>query len=449
MTHYPSPFLSRMRTLLGDEYDAFCAAMDRAPERGLRLNPLRAFDASAETVPWEPNGRYVSIDLRPGQDLSHFSGAYYMQDPSAMAPARVLDAQPGELVLDLCAAPGGKSGQIAVALQGRGVLVSNEPDAARAKALSSNLERLGVPNALVVSAYPDALARHWPAAFDAVLVDAPCSGEGMFRKDAAARAEWSESSPAGCAQRQSQILAEAAKMLRPGGRLVYSTCTFNQAENEGVIGDFLERHGMFAPVNFALDGVGQSKEGMLRLWPHKLRGEGHFVAMVRKADAETPTAPQLDSLRSKGAGDRASGGGFPQPDPLCAQLQDTLPGSWPNLIEGWTLELFGDILCALPPRLPATSGLKTLRTGLQLCRVGKGYVKPDHALAMALRPGQSDRTLDLDEAAARRFARGEEVPCEASLAGWTLVTHNSLPIGWGKAVQGTLKNHIPKGIRMV
>ena len=289
MNAYPQEFLDQMRALLGEETAPFFAALDEPHVTSLRLNTAREGAAQAAEpftegiVPWCPEGRYLKTGARPGLSPLHAAGAYYIQEASAMAPAMVLAPRPGERVLDLCAAPGGKSSQLALALRGEGVLVSNEPEPARAKALSGNLERLGVVNAVVTNALPEQLSARWEGFFDRVLVDAPCSGEGMFRRDPDARAQWNPASPAGCAARQAGILDHAARMLKEGGRLVYSTCTFNVLENERTIEDFLERHAEFAPEEFSLPGIGASRDGCLRLFPHRLRGEGHFVACLRKA----------------------------------------------------------------------------------------------------------------------------------------------------------------------
>lgn len=436
MNQFPEAFVQNMRQLLGDSFDEFMAAMQGNAERSIRANRLKIGEESfeGEIVPWAEDGRYVAEDFRPGDDPAHFSGAYYVQDASAMSPAQVIRVKPGEMVLDLCAAPGGKAGQLAAMLAGDGVLVANEPDAGRCKALAGNLERLGVRNALVTCALPEQLAKKWPGRFDAILVDAPCSGEGMFRRDDAARAQWSEGSPAGCAARQAEILDQAAKMVRPGGRIVYSTCTFNELENEGTVGGFLERNDEFRPVDFELAGVGKSEGGMLRLWPHRLRGEGHFVAMLAKA----------------GEGEEREGsGGVNRKNPEAFDwLRRDLPGSWPEKFTGWTIMKLGDTLHALPPELPEFDGLKVQRIGLHLCKVGNNYVKPDHALAMALSPGEV-RSHEIDLAQAHLFMRGHELRCDEALTGWVLVAHRGLPLGWGKAVQGTIKNHVPKGVRLL
>ena len=249
----PQGFPERMLHLLGEaEFAEFLASYERPRSAGLRLNPRKPLPDGASLpfceaqVPWEPNGYYVCEGSRPGLHPWHDAGAYYLQEPSAMAPARLLDAQPGERVLDLCAAPGGKTTQLAAAMQGRGLLVCNEIHPRRAQVLASNIERLGIPNALVLSEHPAKLAQRFPGYFDRILVDAPCSGEGMFRKEEAAVTDWSEATVAMCAARQQEILASAAEMLAPGGRLVYSTCTFSPEENEGVISAFLHAHPAFS-----------------------------------------------------------------------------------------------------------------------------------------------------------------------------------------------------------
>ena len=293
---YPAAFLDECREILKDEFPAFLRALALPPRRALRLNPQRngAEQAAAPflpdgapRVPWEPLGRYLAADAKPGAGIAHAAGAFYLQDASAMAPVATLDPRPGERVLDLCAAPGGKSGQIAARLNGRGFLLSNEIEFSRARILLGNLERLGVTNAFVTSAPAEALARVLPAFFDRVLVDAPCSGEGMFRRDPEAASQWNPDAPAGCAARQTAILNDAARMVRPGGKLVYSTCTFNRLENEGTVREFLRAHPDFEPDAFDLPGVGTSRDGCLRLWPHRIEGEGHFLARFTRKPEET------------------------------------------------------------------------------------------------------------------------------------------------------------------
>ena len=243
---------------------------------------------------------------------------------SAMIPAAVLNARPGERILDLCAAPGGKTTQNALRMKGQGTIVCNEPIRDRAKILSRNVERMGIPNAIVVSAWPEDLAKVWPEAFDAIQCDAPCSGEGMFRRHPESRDEWTAESPAGCAKRQGDILDSAAVMLRPGGRLVYSTCTLNQIENEGVVEAFLQRHGDFILEAFELPTLA-APTGMLTIYPHRVKGEGHFVALLRrkgKGRAAWKTASPKENV----------------PDKATLQaLHAFLPGTQANLLFGGEL----------------------------------------------------------------------------------------------------------------
>lgn len=432
-------FIEQARKMLGDETPAFLRSLEDAPALALRLNPRRggAADAAVDfvdgAVPWEANGRYLRPDVKPGSSVAHAAGAFYMQEASAMASAAALDARPGEHILDLCAAPGGKSTQIAAALGDSGLLVSNDPEPARAKALAGNLERMGVPNAAVVCALPDRLADAWPERFDALLVDAPCSGEGMFRREPQARLEWSPASPEGCAKRQAGILDEAAKMLKPGGRLIYSTCTFNALENEGSVRAFLERHPEFAPEDFALDGVGASEGGMLRLWPHRVRGDGHFVARLRKA-GQTPPRRQPPATR---------------PDREAAALIDALRREVCALPEAWAdmqPVRLGDRLYLIPADAPETAGLRVVSPGLCLLRAGRNHIEPEHALAMALPPRCALRRCELDDEQATAFLRGEVVPSDGE-KGWALALWRGMPLGWGKRSDGALKNHLPKGLR--
>ena len=434
----PAEFLDEMRALLGDGTPAFLDAMAQPAALALRLNPLRAeAGAAAEpftegTVPWEPLGRYLKPGARPGAAIAHAAGAYYVQEASAMAAAAALDARPGEVVLDLCAAPGGKSTRIASALANRGALVANDPEPARAKALAGNLERMGAANALVVNALPAKLSARWPETFDAILVDAPCSGEGMFRRDPDSRLEWNPAAPAGCAARQAEILDHAAIMLKPGGRLIYSTCTFNRAENEGSMLHFLERHPDFAPEDFALEGVGPSRGGMLRLFPHRLRGDGHFVARLRRSgtsDAERPR-PQ-------------------KPDPAARALLERLSREVcqpPDWLKDMALILNGDRLYAVPKAAPPLDGLRVVTPGLQLLRAGRSHIEPAHALAMALPPECAARTMALSDAQAGDYLSGRPLPFDGP-SGWTLALWRGMPLGWGKVSDGMLKNHLPKGLR--
>ncbi len=443
----PQAFLDRMAAQLGDELPAFLRTYDEPYQRGVRLNVHKLPQEAAERllgdeliapVPWEPAGRYLSLNSRAGAAILHEAGAWYLQEPSAMIPAAVLNPQPGERVLDLCAAPGGKSTQLGLRMAGQGTLVCNEPVADRARILSRNIERMGVTNAVVVSGYPDTLAQAWEEAFDAIQCDAPCSGEGMFRRHPETRGEWTPESPAGCAKRQADILDSAARMLRPGGRLVYSTCTLNRIENEDVIEGFLVRHSDFSLRPFALPGL-DAPEGMLTVYPHRMRGEGHFVALLVRGGEGRGASWQPMAMR-------------PEARRFLQSAVKELP-AWvqPNHAAmrrgGEECDLFQTP--EMPQHMPA---VPVLRRGLHLGAVkasaGKGrkppVFTPDHALALALTPPDVPR-IALTEAQARLYQNGQTLPAEGQ--GWVLACYLGVPLGWGKISGGVMKNHYPKGLR--
>jgi len=433
-------FIENMRALLGDELGDFLHALEGDYSAALRVNPLRAASGGAarefsgEPVPWAQHGFYIKEGARPGAGLSHFAGAFYIQEASAMLPAAVLDAQPGEKVLDLCAAPGGKSSQIAAALMGEGLLISNEPDTKRARMLSGNLERLGVKNAIVVNEYPPKLAENWPGFFDAILVDAPCSGEGMFRREPESRLQWNPASPEGCAKRQAGILDCAAEMLRPGGRLVYSTCTYNRFENEDTVAAFLERHPEFTAKEFRVAGLPDSQGGMLKLLPHLANGDGQFAALLVKSEdapaaaIKQPAAPRRPRGKKTDPAQEAFAAFrdmFPDAD-----TGDTVPAIW------------GDSLVAIPASAPPTDAIKVISPGIELAKLIGKRLEPAHRLAMTC---ASLPCAELTTEQALAYCRGEAVPCDGS--GWLVAEWNGMPLGWGKASGGMLKNHLPKGLR--
>ena len=449
----PEPFLTRMERLLGAEYPAFLASYDEPAARGLRLNLLRvpadaALPFPTEPVAWCPSGRRYSGDLRPGLHPWHDAGVYYIQEPSAMVVAEAAAPRSGDWVLDLCAAPGGKSSHLASLMGGQGLLVANEIHPQRAKILSRNIERMGIANALVTCESPARLAARFPAAFDRIIVDAPCSGEGMFRKDEAAIAEWSEGNVALCAARQDEILDEAVKMLAPGGRIVYSTCTFAPEEDEGTVSRFLARHPEFEVEPLPLwPGTDPGRadwyspaapgiEGSRRLFPHHLNGEGHFVVrLARRGEPDTPSLhsrPVLPAEKLPDLGDWRT---------FCREVLTAEPKG--------RLALFGGALCLLPDGVGDLRGLTVLRPGLVLGQLKKNRFEPDHALAMALSPAgvRQEVALTAEDPRTLAFLRGETLPVDRSLSGYALVTVDSFPLGWGKASRGTLKNHLPKGLR--
>jgi NOL1/NOP2/sun family putative RNA methylase len=448
----PIEFENRMRKMLGDEYEAFETALSGERYRGLRVSPLKVnadgrsaaeifkeksspkgeeeiFCKDLEPVTWAENGYYYDEALQPGKHPYHEAGVYYIQEPSAMLPGTLLEAKPGERVLDLCSAPGGKSTQIASYMMGKGLLVSNEINGQRARILSENIERMGIKNAVVTGESPASLSDRFEGFFDRIMVDAPCSGEGMFRKNEEAIKEWSPENVKMCAERQAEILDCAAKMLKAGGRIVYSTCTFAPEEDEESIENFLKRHEDFKVLD------------MHRLWPHKIKGEGHFAAVLEKAGENVITdgdnnindTPLSKSDRKK----------------IEEYLSDILK---PELFEeggflgSGRLENFGDSVYLVPSAMPTLRGLKVLRPGLCLGSLKKDRFEPAHSLALAINSNRAKRSVDLTIKEAGDYIKGLTVNTETE-KGWTLVTVNGYSLAWGKSAGGILKNHYPKGLR--
>ena len=426
----PHEFLDRMKHQLGEEYPAFLQSLERPRAVALRFNPLKGEKPSlpfvGDAVPWESVGYYYDPEARPGLHPYHDAGVYYLQEASAMSAVALLDPQPGERICDLCAAPGGKSTQIAGRLMGEGFLLCNEYSPKRAKILSSNIERMGIANALVTNETPDRLAKRLSGYFDRVLIDAPCSGEGMFRKEEAAVTDWSPETVEMCARRQAEILDSGAELVRPGGRLVYSTCTFAPAENEQAVAEFLLRHPDFEPEKVDAPWFTPAGEGQFRMWPHKLLGEGHFGAVLRRkgdepADGEIAPGEKLPKLWSE----------------FAKQLEIELP-------EGKAVT-FGTRLYWAPVQMPSLKGLKVLRPGLELGELKKDRFEPAHALAMWLKTCKCTEELDSDGQKIWDYLSGNVIP--TGKKGWCLVTVDSYPMGWGKGDGVQLKNHYPKGLR--
>ncbi len=475
----PLEFTQRMEKMLGEESPAFFGSFEKMNAYGLRLNPLKngGFLSPAHLpftlspVPWAREGYFAIAEERPGRHPLHEAGAYYIQEPSAMAVASLLDPQPGEIICDFCAAPGGKSTGIAGRMAGKGLLVSNEIFPARAKILSQNVERLGIPNCIVTNEPPERMSQFFPGFFDKILVDAPCSGEGMFRKDPQAIAEWKPSLAEFCRDRQEMILEEADKMLRPGGVLVYSTCTFAPEENENQIGHFLRQHPDYIledwrdylPHDCGLEG-GRTWPNLshtpnnhdsnsqlecadidktLRLWPHHLQGEGHFAARLRKTGEPTSRKEKKNKKKPSKKSENF--------DTFCQDFlkMDSSAGSASAAFhEPGRFHSFGEELYLVPPAMKSLSGIKILRAGLQLGSEKKNRFQPSHALAMALLPQEAVQVHECDGESILAYLRGESLPCDTALRSWTLVTYQGFSLGWGKASQGTLKNHYPKGLRI-
>ena len=343
-----------------------------------------------------------------------------------MAPVALLDPQPGEWVCDLCAAPGGKTTQIAGRMAGEGFLLCNEYNPKRAKILSRNIERMGIANALVTNAHPEDLAKRLPGFFDRVLVDAPCSGEGMFRKEEAAVTDWSQETVEMCARRQREILHSAAQLVRPGGRLVYSTCTFAPEENEQTVEAFLKDHPEFSPVQMHADWFTPSGAGQYRLWPHKLRGEGHFAAVLQRAGEDTCEGNTL--------------------------MGEKLPKAWQEFARELGIRLpsgkaitFGAALYWAPEDTPPLQGLKVLRPGLELGAVKKDRFEPAHGLALWLSTCKNEQSYPADSREIRKYLGGDVVP--SAQKGWCMIKADGYSLGWGKGDGSVLKNHYPKGLR--
>ena len=427
---FPEAFLNRMKDQLGAEYPAFLESLERPRAVALRFNPLKGDVPSLpfvqDNVPWEPNGFYYDPESRPGLHVYHEAGVYYLQEASAMAPVQLLDPGSGERICDLCAAPGGKTTQIAGRMAGEGFLLCNEINPKRAKILSRNIERMGVSNALVTNEHPQRLADRFPGFFDRVLIDAPCSGEGMFRKEEAAVTDWSRETVEMCAARQAEILHSGGTLVRPGGRLVYSTCTFAPEEDELAVAKFLESHPEFEPERVDAPWFEAGENGTFRMWPHKLLGEGHFAAVLRKKG---------DAV--------AEGNGCPG---------QKLPKEWSAFAKELGIRLpagkalqFGQSLYWAPEDLPELRGLKVERPGLELGTVKKDRFEPAHALALWLQKCENVQDYPWDSGQIRKYLHGDVV--ESDKTGWCLVTVDGFSLGWGKGDGRVLKNHYPKGLR--
>jgi NOL1/NOP2/sun family putative RNA methylase len=470
-------FLERMNRLLGPEFPAFETAMNESRINSVRVNTgklevaeLEAFvGQSLERVPWCDVGVYVSHEsrlnsMRLGSSWLHAAGGLYVQEASAMAVVRALEPQPGERILDLCAAPGGKSTHIAQLMRSEsvrsGLLVTNEIVQSRARILAENLERLGFPG-VIMNEDPARLAAAWPAFFDRVLVDAPCGGEGMFRKDPDAAREWTPSTPAICARRQTQIMNSAAILLKPGGVMVYSTCTFAPEENEMVIESFLEAHPEFEllePDFLKHTGFEPGRpewangdprlSRTARLWPHKLRGEGHFIAKFHKMDGdefEVALEEDKPNVGSEPFGRKhALGKAWQEFSRMIGTPDDV------------NHMVFRDEVQILESETPALDGLKVIRAGLPVAQLHKDRLEPAHALSHWFARGWAGvPALDLEASDPRvaAFLHGELLELDAQVnsdsghSGWLLVRANGLGLGWGKRVGSRVKNHYPKHLR--
>lgn len=432
MTKLPLQFIENMKKQLPEnEWEAFFAIYEKSPHKGVRLNPLKGTMSAltellpflGESIPWEENGFYTSAE-RVGNSPFHQAGLFYSQEPSAMSAAPLLEVEPGEKVLDLCSAPGGKGTQLACRMQGKGIILLNEPVFARAKVLSQNVERMGITNAVVTSELPEKLSAKFMGYFDKILVDAPCSGEGMFRKNAEeALGEWSEENVEMCAKRQAQILEEGTKMLKVGGRLCYSTCTFSEAEDEGQVCDYLAKHPEMRLLK-------QEK-----LYPHKVAGEGHFVALFEKSAKTTEWDTRLKECKLSCTQEGMKA--------YRAFEKDFFRDKFASRL----LEVNG-ILYDLPEGMFDFKGIQVLRAGVRLGEVKNGRFEPSHSLALCVKAENCQRVIDLevDDPRLEKYFKGETLE-EDILGGWCVICVHGYPVGLGKAVNGIIKNHYPKGLR--
>jgi NOL1/NOP2/sun family putative RNA methylase len=470
MIKLPIDFECRMQDMLKEAYPAFVHSYEDEKYSSLRVNTLKNSVENfmeiqpfgeLEQVAWEERGFYYDNSAQPGKHPLHEAGAYYIQEASAMAPAAYLGAKPGERILDLCAAPGGKTTQTASYMENRGILVCNEINPQRAKILSENVERMGIANAFVTNETPKRLSLVFDEYFDRILVDAPCSGEGMFRKNEEAVEEWSLDNVRLCAERQDEILDCADLMLRPGGRLVYSTCTFAPDENEGSIERFITRHTDYKILEVKLyDGMSNGKpewgstnmvglEKTIRLFPHLIKGEGHYLAVLQKS-GEVPGSYQgfLANGVQKGIGIRD----VKEFEEFAKEAVET--GTIEKLIpkdrEKPFLK-FGDQLYLMMPDMPSTDKLKVLRPGLHLGTLKKNRFEPSHALALYLKRDEVKQSVELcndgDDYNAWAYLNGQTINSNDGKKGWTLMTYKGYSIGWGKLAGNIIKNHYPKGLR--
>ena len=455
----PEKFIEKYQRLLGDEAPTFLASFDQPSQSGFRVNPLKAapqatIDQAAGKVPYVPTGYYGGVD---GKSLDHVTGAIYSQEPSAMYVGEVVDPQPGERVLDLCAAPGGKTTHLVAKMHDQGLLVANEIFRKRAKVLAENLERWGTTSTVVMNESPADLEEQFPQFFDRILVDAPCSGEGMFRKEPAGIEYWNPAYPAECANRQRKILASAMKMLKPGGILVYSTCTFAPEEDEQNLAWLLQNYPDLKTVPVKKypgmdDGRPEWADNnpairdAVRLFPHHIKGEGHFIAKLQNGDlVSVEAAAPAKRHRNKKKRRQQRPSLDKQDQAEFAAVRDVLlPDYQPN-----RLVTFGDQLYALPKGMPADlAGMTIRRPGLHLGTFKKNRFEPALAWALATDPAACPRVLELSHDQWRQYVHGDVVTIDSPKQnGWYLLACDEHTTGFGKLVGTTIKNFYPKGLR--
>ncbi len=454
-----------MKELLKDEFPDYIACYEEPRYYGLRVNTnkisVEEFQKISpfeiRPVPWIENGFYYDGETAaPSRHPYYFAGLYYLQEPSAMTPASRLPIEPGDRVLDVCAAPGGKATELGARLQGIGVLMANDISNSRAKGLLKNIEVFGIGNVLVLSEEPGKLVGYFKEYFDKILIDAPCSGEGMFRKDRKMIKAWEEHGPEFFANLQKSIIIQAAEMLKPGGMMLYSTCTFDGRENEQMVEYLLERHPEFEILSITpYDGFAhgipeltkskdEAYKRTVRIFPHKMKGEGHFLALLRKRNIrETDLAKSVNEDSSAGRGRKK----LPQ------ELEEFFRGiTWK--LDADRLEIHGERVYYMPCSLPDVRGIRFLRTGLLLGELKKNRFEPSQALAMCLKKEEYGKVLNLkaEDVRISRYLKGETLEVSDVLPetsnGWYLVCVDGYPLGWGKLTRGTMKNKYLPGWRL-
>ncbi|TYQ16410.1 UNVERIFIED_CONTAM: NOL1/NOP2/sun family putative RNA methylase [Acetivibrio alkalicellulosi] len=448
----PFEFLEKMKKLLGkEEFDNFVKSYEMPRHYGLRVNTLKisveeflkTSPFKLKPIPWTNDGFYYLGEESPGKHPYYHAGLYYIQEPSAMLPGAVADARPGEYVLDLCAAPGGKTVQMAAGMKGKGLLIANDISADRVKALIKNIELCGVTNAIVTNEKPEKLVSKFKNFFDKILVDAPCSGEGMFRKDENAAKSWDKFKSELCCNMQRDILENAHEMLKPGGMLIYSTCTFSPEENEMMIGYFLDRFKEYELMDIVKTGgidsgrpdwADGNKELVksVRLWPHKLNGEGHFTALIRKkGHVESILDNKTTQSNSK------------ELEPFYIFQEENLNRS----IEGY-FSIQGSHLYYLPVKSPDLSGIKISKFGWYLGEFARGRFEPKHSFIIPLKKEDLKITVDFDSKSGEviKYLKGETLITEGT-KGYTGVLVDGYTLGWAKQNDHMLKNLYPKGWR--
>ena len=455
----PVAFEEKMKKLLGEEFPDYIKCYEEPRFYGLRVNTKKItvekfreicpFDI--RPIPWIENGFYYDGEkVQPAKHPYYFAGLYYLQEPSAMTPANRIPIEPGDKVLDVCAAPGGKATELGAKLRGEGVLIANDISNSRAKGLLKNIEVFGIGNVLVLSEEPGKIEDYFQGYFDKILIDAPCSGEGMFRKDKKMVKAWEEHGPEFFAKIQRGIVTQAARMLKPGGMILYSTCTFDPLENEGTIEYLLKEYPEFVikdilPYEGFAQGIPEVTESKsedfrktVRIWPHKMHGEGHFLALLQKGEPVEEEQKKIKSKRAK-----------KMPEELGTFLRDV---TWE--IDANRLEIHTERVYYMPENLPDVKGIRFLRTGLYLGDVKKNRFEPSQAFAMCLKKEEYRHTISLpveDERVAK-YLKGETIEVDDLVSpkekGWQLICVEEYPLGWGKLAGGTLKNKYLPGWRL-